>query len=101
MRWQIISYLVKSKGGLFHPPRIYMEPKSQKNKVKQTGYLVSAVGIIVSNIGLVKNWPYTPIIVLITMYFLAGSLWFPILIKPFYRMFQKLYKILQKEKDVG
>jgi len=78
-----------------------MGQNSEKKKIKQTGYLISAVGIIISNIGLVKNWPYTPLIVLITMYFLAGSLWFPVLIKPFYILFHKLYEILLKEKNIG
>ena len=77
-----------------------MGQNSEKNKIKQTGYLISAVGIIASNVGLVKNWPFTPLLVLITMYFLAGSLWFPILIKPFYLLIRKIYKILQKDKKI-
>ena len=82
------------------PAGIWMGQNSEKNKIKQTGYLISVVGIIASNIGLVNNWLFTPLLVLITMYFLAGSLWFPILIKPFYLLIHKIYKTLHKGKKI-
>jgi len=52
--------------------------------VKQFGYLLSALFLLISVTGMVLEWLYTPWLALITMYFLTGSLWIPSLIKPFY-----------------
>ena len=57
--------------------------------IKRFGYVISALLIIASNISLIKNWNATPILFLITMYFLTGALWAPFLIKPFYKLFGK------------
>jgi len=73
-----------------------MSQKTEITKIKQTGYLISGFGVVISNIGMVRNWSITPIILLITMYFLAGSLWFPILIKPFYNFLFKMRNALLK-----
>ncbi|KAA3611232.1 MAG: hypothetical protein D8M58_14770 [Calditrichaeota bacterium] len=58
-------------------------------KIKQFGYVVSAVLLIISNIGLINEWPYTPIFFILMMYFLTGSLWGPGLIRIFYNIFGK------------
>jgi len=56
---------------------------------KRFGYVISAIGVIISNISLINNWPITPVLFLITMYFLTGALWAPFLIKPIYQFFGK------------
>ena len=54
--------------------------------VKQFGYLLSALLLLAAVTGMVFEWTFTPWLVLITMYFLTGSLWIPSLIKPFYAL---------------
>lgn len=64
----------------------------KKNKtlaIKRFGYILSALLLILSNISLINEWPATPIIFLVTMYFLTGALWSASLIKPFYNAFGK------------
>ncbi|RMH62905.1 MAG: hypothetical protein D6677_08685 [Calditrichaeota bacterium] len=53
--------------------------------VRRFGYLLSFILIIIANIGLINEWAATPILFLITMYFLTGSMWASALIRPFYR----------------
>jgi len=57
--------------------------------IKRFGYVISAIFIILSNISLINNWTITPLLFLITMYFLTAALWAPLLIKPFYKLFGK------------
>ena len=57
--------------------------------IKRFGYVISAIFVIISNISLINNWLITPILFLITMYFLTGALWAHLLIKPFYQFFGK------------
>ncbi len=64
----------------------------KKNKIlaiKRFGYVLSALLLIMSNISYVNEWSFTPLLVLITMYFLTGALWGPALVKPFYEIFGK------------
>ena len=65
------------------------EHKPENLNIKRFGYVISALLLIISNISLISNWPSTPILFLITMYFLTGALWAPFLIKPFYQLFGK------------
>lgn len=65
------------------------EQKKEILFIKRFGYVISAVFVIISNISLINKWPITPILFLITMYFLTGALWAPFLIKPFYLFFGK------------
>lgn len=68
--------------------------------VKRFGYLLSALLVVLSNIGLVEAWPATPWLFLITMYFLTGSLWIPALIRPFYKLIGRhIIKPLKEEQD--
>lgn len=68
--------------------------------IKRFGYVISALFIVVSNISLIKNWPATPWLFLVTMYLLTGALWAPSLIKPFYNLFGKnLFKGSDDEDD--
>ena len=57
--------------------------------IKRFGYLLSAVFMILTSIGLLTEWAATPWLFLFTMYLLTGCLWMPVLIKPFYRLFGK------------
>jgi len=68
-----------------------MTDKQQKEilDIKRFGYVISALLLIIANISLINKWPATPILFLITMYFLTGALWLPALIKPFYLIFKK------------
>ena len=71
----------------------FLEGKTTKQNmpVKQFGYVVSAILLVCSGIGMIAEWLYTPLLVLFTMYFLTGSLWIPALIKPFYSLFGKYF----------
>ena len=77
------------------------EKKNDDNlSTKRFGYVVSSLLLIISNISLIANWAITPILFLITMYFLTAALWIPSLIRPFYKMFEKyLDKRSGKEDD--
>lgn len=70
----------------------FIEGKTTKENlpIKRIGYLISSVCIIISTISMVNNWIITPWLFLISMYFLTGSLWIPVLIKPFYLLFTKI-----------
>ena len=68
-------------------------------RVKRFGYVISALLIILSNIGLVEKWSATPILFLITMYFLTGSLWVPKLVAPFYKWFKLLINYNDNKDD--
>ena len=57
--------------------------------VKRFGYLLSGILVIITVVSMMLKWAITPLIFLITMYFLTGALWIPLLIKPFYRLFGK------------
>ena len=63
--------------------------KEEVLNTKRFGYVISAIFVIISNISLINNWVATPILFLITMYFLTGALWVPFLIKPVYQFFGK------------
>jgi hypothetical protein len=69
----------------------FLEGKSTKENipVKRFGYLLSAILLVLANIGLISNWAVTPFLFLATMYFLTGSLWVPGLVRPFYNLFGK------------
>ena len=74
----------------------------QKNdmlQIKRFGYVLSALFIVISNISLINNWSFTPVLFLITMYFLTGALWAPSLIKPFYQLFGKNLKKNSSSED--
>ncbi len=55
--------------------------------VRRFGYLLSLIAMIIANIGIVNEWPGTPLWFLLTMYLLLGSVWIPRLIRPFYNWF--------------
>lgn len=76
----------------------FIEGKTtEKNlSVKHFGYVVSAILVIVSTVSMMNNWIVTPWLFLITMYFLTGSLWIPVLIRPFYLLWSKL-RIVKKQ----
>jgi len=76
----------------------FIEGKTtEKNlPIKQFGYAISAILIIVSTISMMKNWIVTPWLFLVTMYFLTGSLWIPVLIKPFYLLVCKMGLVKKK-----
>jgi hypothetical protein len=78
----------------------FLEGKTTKENlpVKQFGYVVSAILIIISTISMMNNWMATPWLFLVTMYFLTGSLWIPILIKPFYLLLCKIGILKKKSK---
>jgi hypothetical protein len=78
---------------------IFLEGTTTKENlpIKRFGYLISALLIIISTISMAMNWAATPWLFLITMYFLTGSLWVLILIKPFYLLFAKIFL----KKDTG
>lgn len=69
----------------------FLEGRTTKENlpIKRFGYLISAIFLIFSVISLIKNWSITPLLFLLTMYLLTGSLWIPSLIKPFYNIFGK------------
>lgn len=71
----------------------FIEGKTTKENlpVKRFGYLISAVLIIIVLISMMNNWMATPWLFLAAMYFLTGSLWIPVLIKPFYLLIVKLF----------
>ena len=73
-----------------------LNDNQNRTKIKHFGYIVSAVGIVLANVGMIRHWSFTPIIVLITMYFLGGSIWFPKLIKPFYLLYIKILDMIKK-----
>ncbi len=77
----------------------FLQGKTTKSNlpIKQFGYLLSALFLVLAVIGMVTKWLYTPWLVLIIMYFLTGSLWIPVLIKPLYNLFGK-YIIKEKSK---
>jgi hypothetical protein len=72
----------------------FIEGKTTKENmpIKRVGYLISALCVVISTISMLNNWIITPWLFLITMYFLTGSLWIPVLIKPFYILVMKLRK---------
>jgi hypothetical protein len=65
------------------------KPEDKDIHVKRFGYVVSAILLVISNIALVNESAYTPILFILTMYFLTGSLWGPGLIRVFYNLFGK------------
>jgi hypothetical protein len=66
---------------------------------KRFGYVVSAILLIISNISLINKWSVTPLLFLITMYFLTAALWIPALIKPFYKVFKNFLDKRTGKKD--
>jgi len=66
--------------------------------IKRFGYLLSAVFLIITSIGLLAKWTITPWLFLFTMYLLTGCLWIPVLIKPFYLLLGK-YIIKPEENN--
>ncbi len=77
----------------------FIQGKATKKNIhiKRFGYLLSALLIIITSIGVISNWSAVPWLFLVTMYFLTGSLWIPVLIKPFYKLFGKY--IVKPEKE--
>jgi hypothetical protein len=72
---------------------------SEEIKIKRFGYIISAVLLVLSNIALLNEWNTTPIIFLVTMYFLTGTLWVLSLIKPFYVLCDTyILKKIQKDR---
>ncbi|MBN2425503.1 MAG: hypothetical protein JXR46_00360 [Calditrichaceae bacterium] len=76
-----------------------MSNRHSKTDIKQFGYLLSALLIVLTVISQYKQWPATPWLYLLTLYFLTGSLWIPVLIKPFYLLFTKF--IVKTKRDSG
>ena len=69
----------------------FLEGKTTKENLplKRFGYLISAICLVFSVISLINSWSITPLLFLITMYLLTGSLWIPVLIKPIYNILGK------------
>jgi len=63
------------------------QQKQETLNIKRFGYVISAIFVIISNISLINKWPVTPILFLVTMYFLTGALWAPSIIKSIYVFF--------------
>lgn len=61
----------------------------QNIAVKRFGYLLSAVFLMATVIAMAVESALLPWIFLGTMYTLSGTLWMPVLIKPFYSLFGK------------
>ena len=80
-----------------------MDKQEKDLNIKRFGYVVSAFLLFFSNVALIKNWPVTPYLFLVTMYFLTGSLWMPVLVKPFYTLFsfswEKGRQVDKKKKE--
>ncbi len=76
---------------------LFPPPGGQDLPVKRFGYLLSLATMIIANVGIVKEWPSTPIWFLLTMYLLLGSMWMPNLIRPFYKWFG--HYIVKPEKE--
>ncbi|HED11843.1 MAG TPA: hypothetical protein ENJ10_14230 [Caldithrix abyssi] len=66
---------------------LFPRPEEKDLAVKRFGYLLSLAAMVIANVGIVNEWPSTPIWFLVTMYLLLGSMWMPQLIRPFYRWF--------------
>ncbi len=65
-----------------------LPPSDDKDlAVKRFGYLLSLAFMFLANVGIVNEWPSTPLWFLVTMYLLLGSLWIPGLIRPLYNWF--------------
>lgn len=73
--------------------------KNEELNIKRFGYVISALLLIFSNIALISKWPVTPFLFLLTMYFLTGSLWTPVLLKPFYILLEKVINVAGRGKD--
>ncbi len=78
----------------------FLEGKTTRENqpVKRFGYLFSAIFLVLANIGLISNWGSTPLLFLVTMYLLTGSLWIPGLVRPLYKLFGK-YIVKPVEND--
>ncbi len=68
----------------------------ENRSIKRFGYVLSLIFIVISNVGMALEWWFSGWLYLLTMYFLTGSLWMPILIAPFYRLFKLANNLLQK-----
>jgi len=78
----------------------FLEGKTTKENlpVKRFGYLISALFLVTAVIGMINMWSVTPLLFLITLYLLTGSLWIPALVRPLYRLFGK-YIVKPDEDD--
>lgn len=75
-------------------------PKKQLNTaIRQFGYIISAILIILTVFSQYMQWTTTPWFYLLALYFLTGSLWIPVLIKPFYLIFGKYLIKVSKKND--
>ena len=73
--------------------------KNEELNIKRFGYVISALLLIFSHVALISKWPVTPFLFLLTMYFLTGSLWTPVLVKPFYLLLLKVIDLSGKGKN--
>ena len=68
------------------------KPTQENRAVKHFGYILSALFLSATGIASLGHSSLTPWLFLITMYLLTGSLWLPVLIKPFYKGFMRIRK---------
>jgi hypothetical protein len=66
--------------------------KKNKMQLKQFGYIISAIIIILTVISEYSGWTSTPWLYILCLYFLTGSLWITALIRPFYSLFISLFR---------
>jgi len=71
--------------------------EAYKKAVQRFGYIISAVLMLLTGLGVILQWVYSPLVFLLTMYLLTGSLWAPQLIRPLYDRFG--YKLVSRNLD--
>ena len=72
----------------------------QNIQLKQFGYILSAIFLILTVVAMVLDSRLLPWLFIITLYILSGSMWMPVLIKPFYSLIGK-YMFWKSVKQVG
>jgi len=58
-----------------------------KKAIQRFVYVISAVFMLATGATVLMRWVYSPLLFLLTMYLLTGSLWAPQLIRPLYDRF--------------
>ncbi len=71
--------------------------EAYKKAVQRFGYIISGILMLISGIGVLVKWVWSPLVFLVTMYVLTGSLWAPQLIRPLYDRFGQ--KIVPRDLD--
>ncbi len=61
--------------------------EAYKKAIQRFGYIISALFMLATGVGVLLRWVYSPLVFLLTMYLLTGSLWAPQLIRPLYDRF--------------